>query len=643
MASGPEAMEPLPISPESAPLDDPAADHPTDRKFVWILAILLAILISLPTLAGIMNTPAGKTYLGVQYNFDDHMVYAAWMNQAAEGRFLFDNRFAVDTQPGLTFHLYFLVMGWLVKFIGLVPAITLARVGFSILAVWLLYRLVRRLEWSQNQTRMAMVFATVGAGVGFLVWHNFGRVLERPTPEVLNRFFAGRQPNDIWQPEAFFFSSALTNSLFAVSLCLILYLFDCFLEAQSNPRAVLPGAIAMGVLMNIHSYDVLIILFTMIGVLVMAWARDFVNRTWFVRCLLIGAGAILPALWFVYVLRTDPVFQSRAATPTFSPNFRTVIGGMLLMILLAFPALLHSRDKKKRPIFAGYLVAITLGFLFVMAKIQPDNGFWLTALQWTGLYAFFVFLMYSFASTNQARNLFVAWALAGLVAIYFPALFQRKLAMGLAIPWAVLAAGGLGYLVAEQPQKTKRLVAALAAVLLGASSVRWFAREFEYQRLNVTSTTLQPVFVSNDVIDIANELRRNGKRNVVVSMPGLAHPGRTEDGRQIPDSFLTPDLVDVAPYLSGLGLAYTYAGHWSETPDYGKRYQETIRFFTAEQTIEARREWLKKVGATHLVFPTPQSLPQNAPPSITGFIGTAVQLGSVTKEGNDFILVELNP
>src|SRR5690606_23444982 len=130
--------------------------------------------------------------------------------------------------------------------------------------------------------------------------------------------------NDVWQPEAFVFPSMLTNALFMASLCLILGVFLSFLDAKQSWKPVLPGFICMALLMNIHSYDVLLVALVMVGCLAMQLARRDADWKWIARAGVIGLGAVPPALWFMHVLRNDSVFQERAATPTFSPNFKVL-------------------------------------------------------------------------------------------------------------------------------------------------------------------------------------------------------------------------------------------------------------------------------------------------------------------------------
>jgi hypothetical protein len=119
------------------------------RRFTAIFSIVIALIVALPTLMGLLMQPIGFAYLGIQYNFDDHMVYAGWMRQAMEGRLLFENRFTTIDQPGLTLNIWFLVLGWIAKLIGIPLAMFSARVVTTITSVLLLGKLVDRV--SDNQ------------------------------------------------------------------------------------------------------------------------------------------------------------------------------------------------------------------------------------------------------------------------------------------------------------------------------------------------------------------------------------------------------------------------------------------------------------------------------------------------------------
>jgi len=397
-----------------------------DRRFVWSLAIAAALLAILPAVFAFFTTPAGSTYAGYQYNTDDHMVYAAWMRQAMDGRFFFDNRFTIDSQPGLTVHLYFFLLGLLAKKTGIVLATTLARVGFSVLFVFLAHRLIRRLEWEAGVSKLALALTVVGGGLGFLVWHNFGQEIVKPSP--LSGIMMGRLPTDVWQPEAFVFPSMLTNSLFMVSLCLILLALEAFLAVRESPKAIITGALAMGVLMNVHSYDVLLIGLVLVAFVASAVVLKQMTDGWLGRAVLISCGCLPAAVWFVHVLRNDPVFQSRAATETFAPNFRQVAFGYALLMVLAFYGAIRrasdGNDRKRR--LAGIGLAITLFVVLFVLAANHTGGYFLAA---TGFAVAFVVAVASVAlasDPNPTWNLLFSWAVVGTVAIYFPGTFSAK-------------------------------------------------------------------------------------------------------------------------------------------------------------------------------------------------------------------------
>ncbi|MDX2064145.1 MAG: hypothetical protein SFX74_00225 [Fimbriimonadaceae bacterium] len=605
-----------------------------ESRYTRNIAFLAAFLSIVPALVAIITAPAGATYLGFQYAADDQMVYAAWMRQAMDGRFLFDNRFTTDAQPGLTLNLYFLLLGWIAKLISIPAALICVRFGLTLVFVHQLYELMKRFDWTVYARKLALAIAVFGGGAGFLVWHDFGVAIVKDTPGFLTGMMLGRLPVDTWQPEAFVFPSMLTNGLFMAALCLMLFVFNCFLEAEKNGKAVLPGAIAYGVLMNIHSYDVLLMFLVMGGFLIMEWARDRATKEWIVRAFLIGLGAVPPAAWFVYVLFQDPVFQARALTPTYSPNLRQVLAGLIVMMLLAIPAFFQSREGKKRPYFATGIYFALIAGLAGFSQWYTQGDYFMSLPLWIVTYATVVFLLYSVAHTNPARNLIVAWCFISLIAIYFPALFQRKLAMGMSIPWAIMAAGGVSLLLSRQERAARNLAMVLFIIVLAASPMRWLFREIDLARLNVSNTIRHPVYLSPDMKRILDALNQESGRKVVLAAPGLPAQITDEQGQPIPDTFVSPILPDLNPIASGMTGAYTYAGHWSETPNYNRRVGELQRLFFRVEPRDKKEEFLRRVGATHLIVPVPAAFS-------TVPVLDLSDLGNTVVDGNQFRLVKL--
>jgi len=606
------------------------------------LAIIATVLAALPTIMAMLVMPSGFLYIGSQYSSDDQMVYAAWMRQAMDGHLLFDNRFAVDAQPGLTIHLYFFVLGLItipLKGLGASVAIPLvssiARLVFTFLFITLLGKLCTKLDLPVFVSKAGMTLACFGAGLGFTVWEAFGRLTKsaNPVAGILEK----RLPIDVWQPEAFGFPSMLVNGLFMVSLCLIVSVFLTVIEAKDSWRAVPFGAGAMFLLMNIHSYDVLIVLFTLIAFVVALVARKQFNKQWALRCGVIGLGALPPALWYIHVIQSDPVFQARAATLTYTETFRQLIIGILPLLLLAIPAFKQEKFGFIRWAAVGGLSLVTLILFMSSTGYDPTKQYFMTMPIWGLVFCGFLVIIWFAAKESLAWNFFAAWGIVMLIIPYFPQLFQRKLSMGFAVPWGFLAAYGLYEALTllkqaenqsiENFRRNRNLVAFMAVLICSATSIYWFQREILFIRSNVSSTTMQSIFLSSDVKQILAKVDAIPGRKVLIARPGI--PGGTAE-----DLFAAPYLPDLNPLLSGFAGAYTYAGHWSETPDYNHRRVLAERVFQARPTAEIL-EILRETGATHLVQPIPEAFPDLPSGDLSPF-------GETIFEGRQYRLIAID-
>jgi hypothetical protein len=608
-------------------------------RFGLIAAVVAAVAAALPATFNMLSAPGGTTYIGSVFNTDDHMVYAAWMRQAMSGHFFFDNRFTTDPQPGLTVHLYFWVLGLIASVTGIAIATNLARIALSFAFVLLLTKLVRRQAWTPEAIKLGIVLPVVAGGIGFLLWHTFGQVIVRPAPSLLTGPLMGLLPIDVWQPEAFVYASMLSNGLFMAALCLMAIVFISVLKARESTKFVWVGSAAMFLLMNIHSYDVLLVTFVLLGFAAASAMQKLMTREWVTRAILIGLGAIPAALWFVYVLKSDTVFQARAATPTFSPNFRQVILGILFPVVLALFALgsrhcIDPKISKNRKIGLGLLIGIIL-VLFALAQGRTVPAYFLGPAAWAVLFLASLIVCALLCDENPATNLIICWAVMGLVALYFPAPFQRKLAMGIVIPWAILAAQGLAILLQKQDRNAKKLLATLALVLFGASSVRWAFREVRLASANVSNTSMHPVYLSTNVNRILEYLTRLKGRHVLVALPGIASPVfRANEQETAPVSQLPPIVPDLNPIAAGFAGVYAYAGHWSETPDYLKRRSLATSLFLPDLPEARRRQDLKMIGADFVLTPTQESMPGLQ-------IFDFAKLGEVVVDGPQFRLIKL--
>lgn len=586
-------------TPPAPVIEETTEPSPADqiKKFAFILAIVCTILAAIPSIIAWAATPPGGLYLGSQYNLDDHMVYAAWMNQAAEGKVLFDNRFTVEQQPGLTVHIYFLLLGNLAKFISIPIATTLARLGFTFLFVLLLGRLLAELQIKVYTAKFALFMSVFGAGLGYLQWWSFGVAMPEGKGGILNSLLQGRLPIDVWQPEAFVFPSMLTNGLFMVSLCLIVGILTCVIRAKDSAKPILPGFLCMFALMNIHSYDVLLLALVLVGFLVASISSKTFDTKWLLRTLAIASGAIIPAAWFLYVLSQDTVFQARAATLTYAPNFRQILFGILPAILFGLGSLLEGEKPTKKEIIGLSIFTLILVSLFVMSNgANPDEQF-LSAPVFAMFYIAMLACIALTARKSMAWNLFWAWAAIAVIAPYFPGLFQRKLGMAMALPWGIIAAFGMAAIFQKVDRQARNMVSALALVVVSASSLFWFQRELMLIKNNVSTTTVQPVFFSNDVNSILKLIKNADDPKVAASIPGFPLP---QEGNF---PFASPLLPDLNPLLSGLTGAYTYAGHWSETPNYLEKRATLQKLYSPNTSENERFRIVVEMQLDYLIVP----------------------------------------
>jgi len=623
---------------------DTAVRSNTFKPYTRWLSWLTGVVVLLPFIFGLGLASGGDLYLGYQYNLDDHMVYSAWIQQALEGRFLFSNRFTTDQQPGLTIHLYFLVVGWLAKLVGIPVATAIARFATTVLSVHLLAKLIDHTDVSIHAKKTALTLAVVGGGIGFLLWHNFGLAIVKSPPPVIGDFLLARLPVDVWQPEFTFFSSALTNGLFTFSFVLIFITLLAVVESKDNPKAWIGGFFAFGLLMNVHSYDSLLLFLVCLGFLAMQVVAGNMTLAWFGRIALIGAGALLPAAWFLYVLREDVVFQARAATPTYTPNFRQIFGGVLLALVGAIPFLLgvgEEEAKKRKRILAGVcLTGIAVAYLLIQSPRHDGNSYFLTGAEFSG-----VFLLAGAGVALMARGIpsidfVLAWAVLGLVIPYFPSLFQRKLEMGLFIPWTILAGFGIHAALKKSDRSLRNLATVLAVVLFGGTSLQWLIREFGFIRDDVSNTTLHSVYLPAEVAEIRNKLLED-KNPVVIAPPGAPVAPTDEEGKPIPDRFLAPIVPDLNPVLVGFAAARGYAAHWSETPKYEEKRAELTKLFFTPLRPDEQREIVARTGANYVVALNPELGKEENGTAST--LPDLTSLGEVVYSGKKWMLIKVSP
>ncbi|MDQ2985164.1 MAG: hypothetical protein M3R13_00410 [Armatimonadota bacterium] len=589
-------------------------------RWFWTITASVLLLASLPYLFGLAIQPEGTLYLVVHSNYDDHAVYASWTKQAQEGRFFFENRFTTDDQAGKTIHLYFLAAGWLAKAVGIPVALHTFRVVFGFLFLLSLFRLIRRYVGDETTQVLAFCGSIVCAGVGFLFWRNFG--------------FGG--PIDVWQPEAFAFPSLMQNGLFCAALWLTLCVWHCILDARTSWRSVLPGALALIVLTNIHTYDTLLIAIVSVGFLASMIGARTSSGVWLCRAIVIAAGALPALAWFTFVRRVDPVFAARADTVTISAPFWWVLLGILPALLFAGLALRKHGDR--RAVTAACAVIVGAGVLQYFGDYRMV-ALWATPLTWAVIALLCAAACYMYKPENAFYGLLFSWITMGLIALYYPGLFQRKLAMGLAIPIGLAA--GIGFagtkLVKRLIMGKEHVLASVAFLFaIGATSLLWLAREARMATSNLSNTTMQRIYWSDEVRKYLRFFQENAASgDALIAIPGIA----------VPNDFENPSdyglaIADLNALMSGWGGIKTYAGHWSETPEYlSKRTRVMNDLFSQNATRETAYLLMTDARANYILAPKTEIARQAGVPDPQFYSS----LGEIVFEGDEWVLVRFRP
>ncbi|MEP0765969.1 MAG: hypothetical protein HRF45_05435 [Fimbriimonadia bacterium] len=575
-----------------------------ERRFVVTVSIVYLVICLLPNLFG-LALAGDRFYTGFDLNTDDMCVYMAWMEQARRGHFLFDNRFTTEQQPRLTVHVFFFALGAVSRVTGLYHGTVFhgARIVFGFLFLVAAWRLICRVTKEHRARRIAFGVLLVSAGIGWTMQGMKGVT----------------GPTDLWQPEGFTFPSLLNNALFACSLWLMVEAWLAILDAREHWRAILRGAAAMLVLGNIHTYDVLTMVLVAVAFALALAGAKVLSFSWVLRSGLILLGAIPSVAWLAYVRAHDPVFASRAATETFSPEPWQFVLGYLPLILLAADAVWLRGREHKPPAWLGAVGAVPLGVLLVLTfagcplNQPPEHALGTTMFLGLGPLALFIGIfavlcvgawgigrvLGADGRQRPALLLVTSWAAVALWLPYFPALFQRKLTMGAHLPLAILAGIAIAEVLHRLPARLRGSIAvpAAALTLLSLSNLAWLRSSLDRISADLSSTGIHPVYLSEDQVATLAWMREH-----------------------LSEDATAQDILPYACFIPALAGQAVYAGHWSETPWFVSRIRAVMGGLYGGEMQGYRSlstETARELGVQYLLVrkPPPDTYEPDEPPA----------------------------
>jgi len=515
----------------------------TPRELNWaaVVALLVMLLTSVPAVWGWIATPKGMVYMGYVFGVADHAVHSAWMREAQLGMVLFDDPFTTDPQRPHFFHVYYLLLGTMARLLHL--PLMLVEQSSRLLCGWALlvvvYAFSAQFTRSVLARRSAVLFTGLSSGVGWIV--NTAMVVGHPTSRLGFWSMDYAPPHvGLVMPEAITFLSLMGYDLFALSYLLLtttFYLLWLAWRRRSWPLAAWAGVSAM-FLTNAHSYDAVTV-WAVGGMAVVA--LGIAERRWPGREIgmlgLVAAQTALPLAYQYYIFQTSSVFHDKASTVTWSLPFRA-----------GFPRPLTGYLTGTLRYLLTFGLCAVAGSLAVVRGVQRRDPGWL------------------YLST---------WALVPFVLVYLPFPFQRKLAEGMHLPIAILAALGIAEVVLGErrgrdvklpgrrpvsPRLGSTVVAAFLVLTVPSNlrMARVVTRELLEDAAGSRAADLPPYYLQSGEVQAMKWLADHTSRD---------------------DAVLCMNMAGV--YIPRVAGNHTFLSHWAESINFAAKRVEVLRFLGA--------------------------------------------------------------
>lgn len=371
------------------------------------------------------------------------------------------------------------------------------------------------------------------------------------------------EPNLV-MPEAITFLSLYLNPLFTTSMALLVLAMingQLALREQRPWSAVAAGAWGL-LLANVHTYDAVPLLLALGVYLVVLMLHE---RRWVAG----AASAYLAIVVLVapgvmyqsHLIAADPLYRAKAMTQTLTPGL---------------PSMLVSY---------GWLVPLAIaGGLELVARRGVAGAFWPT------------------------------WAVVHGACIFLPASvfpFQRKMAEGLHIPLALLAAYALLSLA-------RRVGAALGGWATAAryrqAGPTWSVRcDHACRRQSLVpwlALTGVIVLLPSNLLFVSSTLaalQNNNAAKWSKAMPPFWVPTAESEALDWLAANLPPDAVIgclpyIGSYIPGRCGRTVYCGHWAETIEFGRKLGALSDFYRAPGPAATKVAFLREAGITHLYY-----------------------------------------
>ncbi len=444
-----------------------------ELKFVLYCFILIGGFVSIPYLWGYLSEPEDMAFSGMILGVNIIFGSYDWINQAREGSILLTTNRTHENVPPLFLNTLFLVMGLFARLTGLSTEATyrIFYIIFSLLFFLVLYRFIAYFLEDVRKRRVAFIIALTSSGFGFLFWAAFKALNHTPMFFSENMPLGSRIfPIDLWLTDVFPFLILYSYYIHHVAgLTVMLLIFMYFhrgWEAENIRDVVLYAGGLTFLLGTFHLYDVVIVY------AVLAVYAALSLGKWDPKRVKLFAGyvavSIPPMLFNFYAFALHPVFREFTNyNIQLSPN--------------------------------PYSFVIGLGIPFLLTVYYLSKG-----------------------NLDKKKMFLAAWIIAALALAYAPITVQRKLQLGLSIPFAVIATYAIFEHILPRMGKSRHNLM-LTVLILGMipTNVLWIAKETYKVGLHGYPGTEYPYYTHNLDLEAIQWLGENAGIGDVILSGGM--------------------------------------------------------------------------------------------------------------------------
>lgn len=492
----------------------------TPAEWRWALgfALLLALFTAIPYAAAWQSQGEGWCFTGSLFGVDDGNSYLAKMRLGARGDWLFTLRTSSEPHDGALMFLPYLLLGHVARVISgggpvvatgtLIAVFHGARLALDVVLLLVMYRFIAVFVRSPAARRLALVLAALGGGLGWLV-----------SLLGAGELF-GSLPVDLMVPEGYTFLILFGLPHLALARAGLLLGLVGVVAAlrQEDARRWVPKSLLAGVCWAVMGLSVPF--FIAVGYAVLAawglaaWLRERRFPGVLFRRAAVAALVPLPLLIYTaWVFMSNDIFAQWAAQNRLpSPH---PVHYVLGYTVLGIPAASAARRAWRR------------------------------------------------GARRSPYLLLVGWVLAAPVLVYLPVNVQRRLAEGVLIPLAILAAIGLQRIA---PRHRPLAIGAVLALTLPTTALVWLGG------LAGALAPARPVFRLAAEISLMQALDMHAPRDAIVL-------STHETGNLLPAQ---TDLI-------------AYVGHGPETIRADEKEARVAAFFGGELDPDSRAALLAEV------------------------------------------------